>query len=62
MRTLPSAIARPRKKSSHACPIRRRLLPARAMLTRLEAKGHVRHREEGLRYLYMPTKWRASDW
>jgi BlaI family transcriptional regulator, penicillinase repressor len=32
----------------------------RAMLTRLEAKGHVRHREEGLRYLYMPTKSRAS--
>ncbi len=32
----------------------------RAMLTRLEAKGHVRHREEGLRYIYMPTKSRAS--
>jgi predicted transcriptional regulator len=27
----------------------------RAMLTRLEAKGHLRHREEGLRYMYMPT-------
>jgi predicted transcriptional regulator len=32
----------------------------RAMLTRLEAKGHVRHREEGLRYVYMPTRSRAS--
>ncbi len=30
------------------------------MLTRLEAKGHVRHREEGLRYIYMPTTSRAS--
>jgi predicted transcriptional regulator len=28
----------------------------RAMLTRLEAKGHIRHREEGLRYVYTPTK------
>jgi len=27
----------------------------RAMLTRLEAKGHLRHREEGLRYVYTPT-------
>jgi len=27
----------------------------RAMLTRLEVKGHLRHREEGLRYVYMPT-------
>lgn len=27
----------------------------RAMLTRLEAKGHLRHREEGLRYMYIPT-------
>ena len=27
----------------------------RAMLTRLEAKGHLRHREEGLRYMYTPT-------
>jgi predicted transcriptional regulator len=32
----------------------------RAMLVRLEAKGHVRHAEEGLRYLYSPTKSRAS--
>ncbi len=31
----------------------------RAMLVRLEAKGHVRHREEGLRYIYTPTKSRA---
>jgi predicted transcriptional regulator len=27
----------------------------RTMLARLEAKGQVRHREEGLRYLYSPT-------
>lgn len=27
----------------------------RAMLVRLEAKGHIRHREEGLRYVYAPT-------
>jgi BlaI family penicillinase repressor len=32
----------------------------RAMLARLERKGYVRHREEGLRYVYMPTKSRAS--
>jgi predicted transcriptional regulator len=32
----------------------------RAMLARLEAKGHIRHREEGLRYVYMPIKSRAS--
>jgi len=27
----------------------------RAMLVRLEAKGHIRHRESGLRYVYTPT-------
>ena len=27
----------------------------RAMLVRLEAKGHLRHREEGLRYIYSAT-------
>jgi len=32
----------------------------RAMLVRLEAKGYVRHAEEGLRYVYSPTKSRAS--
>src|SRR5262245_36221626 len=32
----------------------------RAMLAKLEAKGFVRHREEGLRYVYAPTKSRAS--
>ncbi|HSK10522.1 MAG TPA: BlaI/MecI/CopY family transcriptional regulator [Vicinamibacterales bacterium] len=32
----------------------------RAMLARLEAKGHVRHREEGLRYVYVPTTSRAK--
>lgn len=31
----------------------------RAMLARLEAKGQVRHREEGLRYVYSPTKPRG---
>ena len=29
------------------------------MLARLETKGHVRHREEGLRYVYAPTKARS---
>ena len=32
----------------------------RAMLTRLEAKGHIRHRAEGLRYVYSPTTPRAA--
>ena len=32
----------------------------RAMLVRLEKKGYIRHREEGLRYVYMPTRSRAS--
>src|SRR5919201_726797 len=32
----------------------------RAMLVKLEAKGHIRHREEGLRYVYSPTKSKAS--
>lgn len=32
----------------------------RAMLVKLEAKGYVRHREEGLRYVYSPTKSRAA--
>lgn len=27
----------------------------RALLARLEAKGHIKHREEGLRYVYAPT-------
>jgi BlaI family transcriptional regulator, penicillinase repressor len=27
----------------------------RAMLVRLEAKGHLRHREEGIRYIYSAT-------
>jgi len=31
----------------------------RAMLAKLEAKGHVRHREEGLRYVYAPTTSRT---
>ena len=32
----------------------------RAMLAKLETKGHVRHREEGLRYVYAPTTSRSS--
>ena len=32
----------------------------RAMLARLEAKGTVRHKEKGLRYVYMPTTPRAA--
>jgi predicted transcriptional regulator len=32
----------------------------RAMLVKLEAKGFVRHREEGLRYVYSPTATRAA--
>ena len=32
----------------------------RAMLAKLEAKGFIRHREEGLRYVYSPTKSRAA--
>jgi predicted transcriptional regulator len=32
----------------------------RTMLARLESKGHLRHSEEGLRYIYTPTKSRAS--
>lgn len=31
----------------------------RALLAKLEAKGHIRHREEGLRYVYSPRKSRA---
>jgi predicted transcriptional regulator len=31
----------------------------RAMLAKLEAKGHVRHREDGPRYLYSPTTSRT---
>jgi predicted transcriptional regulator len=32
----------------------------RTMLVRLEDKGYVRHREEGLRYVYVPTASRAK--
>jgi BlaI family penicillinase repressor len=32
----------------------------RAMLVRLEAKGYVQHAEQGLRYVYSPTRSRAS--
>ncbi len=32
----------------------------RAMLVRLERKGYVRHREEGLRYVYQPTTSRST--
>jgi len=32
----------------------------RAMLVKLETKGFLRHREEGLRYVYSPTKSRTA--
>ncbi len=32
----------------------------RAMLVKLEVKGFVRHREDGRRYLYTPTRTRAA--
>jgi BlaI family penicillinase repressor len=32
----------------------------RAMLARLEAKGAIKHKEKGLRYVYMPTTPRAA--
>ena len=32
----------------------------RAMLARLEAKGFIRHREQGLRYVYSPTVRRST--
>ena len=32
----------------------------RAMLARLETKGHIRHREDGPRYVYTPTLSRAT--
>jgi predicted transcriptional regulator len=32
----------------------------RAMLVKLEAKGAVRHREKGLRYVYAPTTPRST--
>ncbi|HWC75939.1 MAG TPA: BlaI/MecI/CopY family transcriptional regulator [Blastocatellia bacterium] len=32
----------------------------RAMLARLEAKGFIRHWEEGLKYVYAPTKSRTA--
>ena len=32
----------------------------RAMLVKLEAKGHIKHREEGLRYVYSPTTSRTT--
>jgi BlaI family penicillinase repressor len=32
----------------------------RAMLVKLEAKGVIRHRAEGLRYVYFPTASRAA--
>ena len=32
----------------------------RAMLARLEAKGFIRHRAEGLRYVYTPTISRTT--
>lgn len=52
--------------SAPAEDVRRRLSDppsysaVRAMLAKLEAKGYIRHREEGLRYVYFPTKSRAA--
>src|SRR5712691_10395321 len=52
--------------SGSAEDIRARLTDApsysavRAMLVKLEAKGFVKHREEGLRYVYVPTTSRAT--
>jgi len=33
----------------------------RAMLAKLEAKGAIRHKEEGLRYVYSPTTKRSAS-
>ena len=33
----------------------------RAMLVKLENKGYVRHHEEGLRYVYVPTTSRGAS-
>jgi predicted transcriptional regulator len=52
--------------SGSAEDIRARLTDApsysavRAMLVKLEAKGFVKHREEGLRYVYVPRTSRAT--
>jgi predicted transcriptional regulator len=52
--------------SGSAEDIRERLIDApsysavRAMLAKLEAKGFVKHRAEGLRYVYVPTTSRAT--
>ena len=32
----------------------------RAMLVKLEAKGHIQHTEEGLKYVYSPTESQTS--
>ena len=32
----------------------------RAMLAKLEAKGHIQHTEEGLKYVYSPTESQTS--
>lgn len=32
----------------------------RAMLAKLETKGYIKHREEGLRYVYFPTTSRST--
>jgi predicted transcriptional regulator len=54
------------KRAVSAEEVRERLTDApsysavRAMLAKLEAKGHIRHEEEGLRYVYLPTTSRAT--
>jgi BlaI family penicillinase repressor len=32
----------------------------RAMLAKLEAKGHIQHNEEGLKYVYSPTESKTT--
>jgi predicted transcriptional regulator len=32
----------------------------RAMLAKLEAKGHIQHNEEGLKYVYSPTESKGA--
>lgn len=55
-----------RPEGASAEDVRERLTDApsysavRTMLVRLEEKGYVRHREEGLRYIYQPTASRGA--
>ena len=42
------------------CLTRRRTSSVRALLRILEEKGHLRHTEEGNRYVYLPTQARQT--